>query len=229
MADSKKILAGSPILSELSSRLSQRCSDPNIAWPYHPRIGVGSTLIDCLLSSLALAAPSFATAIDRGDVLVRRNEVVGGKRRSKRLDLVLSRKDAGTSSVVVEAKACMTAHAKAHSRLVAELTSSLDAILDADPNAAFFSVVAINFGERFTSPLNLPGPNHHEAKDAPNLANALLRSLSNNQEICGTLLLPIRFDNERYCEPFRSELPPTATDENAIMQTLLQRLDIAVG
>jgi hypothetical protein len=218
-----------PIIEELCARLLERCRDPNVAWPYHPRVGVGSIIIDSLLKSLILASPALGAATDAGELLVRRNEVVGGKRRSKRLDLVLSRKDGKAPSVVVEAKACMTAHAKAHSRLVAELTSSLDAILDADPNAAFFSVVAINFGERFTSPLNLPGPNRHEAKDAPNLAGALLRSLSSNQEICGTLILPVRFDNERYCEPFPSELPPEATDSRALVHSLLRRLDLPTG
>jgi hypothetical protein len=188
------------ISSLLCRALADRCRDPNVAWPYHPRKGIGQIIIDCLLECVLLQNASFKRAIEDGNVALKVNTVTGGKRRSKRLDLVMS----STSLphlVAVEAKACMTAHSKARTRLVAELTSSLDAVQDKCSPAKLFVVVVVNCSERFTSPLNLPGPNVHDISDGQDFSDALVRSLSNNPDIAGLLVVPIRFDNETYCIP----------------------------
>jgi hypothetical protein len=227
MGSGKTPTALASINEKLCETLLTLCRDPNVAWPYHPRTGkIGGLLIDCLLHSLRVSSPDFDKAVRDGAWVVRRNKQTGGNRRKKRLDLVISRRGTNAPLVAVEAKACMTAHAKAHSRLVAELTSSLDAVLDADANAKFFAIVAINCGDKFTSPLNLPGPNIHAEKDGPALADALVNSLSNNIEIRGTLLLPIRFDNERVCEPFPGALPPSQQDQRQLELEILRSLGL---
>ena len=184
---------------DLCETLSARCADPNIAWPYHPRIGLGRMLLDSLLHALETASAQFASGIRDGSVLVKTSLKIGGKRRQKKIDLVITRDSPAAMLVAVEIKSCMTAHSKAHTRLVAELTSSLDAVLDADSVAKFFAIVTINYGTKFTSPLNLPGPNLHDAGDAPSLTAALRQSLSSNVEMADTLVIPIAFDNETSC------------------------------
>ena len=226
-SDIESLPTSDRIVDRLCANLDRRCKDPNIAWPYHPRVGLGATLVDCLLNSLGASSASFAKALSDGAILVRRNATIGGKRRSKRLDLVICRHEPGAILVAVEAKACMTAHAKAHTRLVAELTSSLDAILDADSRAKFFSLVAINCGTTFTSPLKLPGPNRHGADDGPALARALAQSLTNNVEICGTLFLPIRFDNEQSCESAPDVVEPHLCRDSAFQQDLIEVLGLS--
>jgi hypothetical protein len=183
---------------QLCQYLSERCADPNTAWPYHPRVGIGGALTDLLLLTLCSRSPDFSAAVDSGQVVLSRRTAIGGRRRQKRIDLIIETR---TSLVAIEAKACMTAHSKALSRLVAELTSSLDAVLDASARAQLFVIVATNHGSAFTSPLNLPGPNLHDTADASSFVAALNRSLSNNPEIAGSLFIPITFDNETYCHP----------------------------
>lgn len=193
--------ASSPrsIGEDLCAILSARCADPNIAWPYHPRVGLGRVLLDSLVAALAARSHAFASGVADGSISLRLSQKVGGKRRQKKIDLVITRDSPAATLVAVEIKSCMTAHSKAHTRLVAELTSSLDALLDADPNAKFFAMVAINYGTKFTSPLNLPGPNVHDSSDAPTLTAALRQSLTNNIEMAGTLVIPVAFDNETSC------------------------------
>lgn len=185
---------------DLCDILSARCADPNIAWPYHPRVGLGRLLMDCLVLALSNRSAAFASGLRDGSIVLKVSQKVGGKRRQKKLDLVIVRNSPAATLVAVEIKSCMTAHSKAHTRLVAELTSSLDALLDENPHAKFFCMVAINYGTKFTSPLNLPGPNVHDSGDAPALTVALHQSLSNNIEIAGTLVIPIAFDNETSCQ-----------------------------
>jgi hypothetical protein len=184
---------------DLCEILSARCVDPNIAWPYHPRVGLGRLLLDSLVHALETRSPQFASGIRDGSISLQLSPKIGGKRRQKKIDLVIERDNPAAALVAIEIKSCMTAHSKAHSRLVAELTSSLDALLDADTGAKFFAMVAINYGTKFTSPLNLPGPNVHDPDDAPALTSTLHQSLSNNIEMAGTLVIPIAFDNETSC------------------------------
>ena len=213
------------IAKDLCDKLTSLCRDPNVAWPYHPRAGqLGGLLVDTLVRSLMATSDAFGNAIRSGTLLAQRNVSTGGTRRRKRLDLVLSRKDTGAPLLAVETKACMTAHSKAHARLVAELTSSLDAVLDANAEAKLFAIIAINYGDKFTSPLNLPGPNIHEAKDAPTLAQALLNSLSNNREIGASLVLPIRFDNETICEPYPGTIAQSKVDQAVFEKELVSSL-----
>jgi hypothetical protein len=104
----------------------------------------------------------------------------------------------------------------------------VDAVLDADPNAKLFAIVAINYGDRFTSPLNLPGPNRHEAKDGPNLTKALVQSLSHNPDVFGSLIIPICFDNERVCEPFVGAADEELMQQRDFEATILSALQLRV-
>lgn len=213
-------------VSDLLCRaLEERCRDPNVAWPYHPRIGIGQVIVDCLLQSVRQRYVNFQAGIDSGNIVLRANTVIGGKRRSKRLDLVISTSSTPSHLVAVEAKACMTAHAKARTRLVAELTSSLDALLDSSSSAKLFAIVVVNCGERFTSPLNLPGPNMHDSRDGQNFCDALVRSLSSNPDIAGMLLVPIRFDNETQCAPVLDNQFRRPMDESDFTRLLLSSLN----
>jgi hypothetical protein len=214
---------------DLCAILSARCADPNVAWPYHPRVGLGRLLMDCLLQSLASRSPMFASGLQDGSISLKISQRVGGRRRQKKLDLVITRDGPGATLVAVEIKSCMTAHSKAHTRLVAELTSSLDALLDADPLAKFFCMVAINYSGKFTSPLNLPGPNVHDVGDAPALTAALRRSLSNNIEIAGTLVIPIAFDNETSCQMASDHTGDYRENDAAFTAGILGALGLSIS
>jgi hypothetical protein len=210
----------------LCRSLADRCNDPNIVWPYHPRVGIGQLLIDCLIQSTIAHSRPFHDAITSGRLELKRNQKIGGKKRSKRLDLVISDTSSKGRLVALEAKACMTAHAKAQTRLVAELTSSLDALLDSDPLAKLFALVVVNCGDRFTSPLNLPGPNIHNNTDGQDFCDALIRSVSNNPDIAGILLVPIRFDNEKICEPILEDTFRRPINETNFTRLLVQALSL---
>jgi hypothetical protein len=211
---------------DLCAILSARCVDPNIAWPYHPRVGLGRLLLDSLVEALASRSPQFASGVRDGSISLGLSRKIGGKRRQKKIDLVITRDSSLATLVAVEIKACMTAHSKAHTRLVAELTSSLDALLDADPNAKFFAMVSINYGTKFTSPLNLPGPNLHDSGDAPALTTALRQSLTNNIEMAGTLVIPIEFDNETSCRMAALDFGHYGEEETNFMAGILSALGL---
>jgi len=212
---------------DLCAILSARCLDPNIAWPYHPRVGLGRLLLDSLIQALATRSPPFANGVRDGSISLGLSRKIGGKRRQKKIDLVITRDSPLATLVAVEIKSCMTAHSKAHTRLVAELTSSLDALLDADSTAKFFAMVAINYGTKFTSPLNLPGPNLHDADDAPALTAALRRSLTNNIEMAGTLVIPVEFDNETSCRMAALDPGHYREEETNFMASILSALGLA--
>lgn len=212
------------ISGQLCRALTQRCNDPNVAWPYHPRIGIGALLIDCLIQSLQHDNPPFKHALSSGQLSLKRNHKAGGNKRSKRLDLVISSNDAPNKLVAIEAKACMTAHAKARTRVIAELTSSLDALLDENADAEMFAIVVVNCGERFTSPLNLPGPNTHDASDGQSFSDALIRSISNNSDLKSILIIPIDFDNERKCQPIHPGLFRRPIDEVSFYKQIISAI-----
>jgi hypothetical protein len=212
----------------LCNSLEARCADPNVAWPYHPRSGLGSLLINSLIQSLSEVSPEFSRRVTAGDIRLAVGKKLGGKRRQKKFDLTLTRPTHDDQLVAVEAKVCMTAHSKARTRLVAEITSSLDALLDANKSAKFFVLVVVNYGESFTSPLNLPGPNEHETKDAPLFVESLMRGLSDNAEICCTLVVPIEFDNETYCRPRPHMDGQYLPKEQLFISRLLEELKIAL-
>jgi hypothetical protein len=214
------------ILDRLCSVLARRCADPNVPWSYHPRSGLGALLTDCLIEHLEEVSPAFSRQVAGGDIRLASGQKLGGKKRQKKIDLVIRKDSPKARLVAVEAKACMTAHSKARTRLAAEITSSLDALLDADPAAAFFGLIAINYGEAFTSPLNLPGPNRHESADAPALVESLIRDLSNNSEISDTLVLPISFDNETYCHAVVDSAGQYLAKERLFVSRVLEALDI---
>ena len=214
-----------PVSNRLARRLDDRCKDPSVSWPYHPRIGLGNAILDYLISELARANPRLTEFEAAGTIQGQRNALRGGARRRRKIDLVVDR-SGRRPALAIEAKACMTAHSRASSRLQAEIVASLDAILDEDPQAAFFAVVVVNFGDRFTSPLNLPGPNIHAPTDAPALVDALSLGLSAVHEMRGVLLVPIKFDNETGCELVTTSLPATFSPEGEFVSRIAKALDL---
>jgi hypothetical protein len=198
-----------------------------VAWPYHPRSGLGGLLIDCLVHELAQAEPHLVSAEASGELESQRGQIIGGAKRRKRIDLLLRLKDHTPRTIAVEAKVCMTAHSKARTRLVAELTSSLDAVMDADETSAFFAIVVVNYGERFTSPLNLPGPNDHGPHDASRLVAALAEGLSVHPELKSVLLLPLHFDNESCCDIPMVRLPSFFASEREFVGKILSSINLS--
>jgi hypothetical protein len=75
----------------------------------------------------------------------------------------LSKGPAGTALIALEAKACMTEHAKARPRLFDELASSFQTIHGDTNNAIAAGCVVINTSDQFVSPLR----NKHSFKDKP--------------------------------------------------------------
>jgi hypothetical protein len=165
--------------------------------------------MSALVSVLQRDSKPFSEVLGRNDIRLATLKPLGGKRYKKKIDLVLERTDETERRIVaIEAKACMTAHGKAHTRLISELTSSINAVKDYDSSAAFFGVVVVNFSATFTSPLNLPGPNEHDPLDGPKLIQTVEDGLSSwGDEIAGILYMPISLDNESYCHP------PTKDDQ----------------
>jgi hypothetical protein len=212
--------------SALCGSLTALCADPHVEWAYHPRSGIGRLVIDKFWHSLESLSAELTKRCDAGKLVLESPARVGGKRRQKKIDLLATVKGTQEHLVAVEAKACMTAHAKARPRLVDELTSSLDAVIEADANAQCFGIVVVNFGGSFLSPLNLPGPNNHEPDDGPKLVAALRTNLSRNQDIANTLIVPVLFDNETSCRPTADPEGVYLAEEHAFMVRVLRALGV---
>jgi hypothetical protein len=222
--DSSKGLHGRTLRADICAYLNERCGDPHLQWPYHPRSGLGPPLIRCLIRSLEAASDELSRAMADGQLTFNGPIQVGSKRRHRKVDLVATLHRPKTRLVAVEAKVCMTEHRKAKGRLVAELTSSLDAVLEADQNAKFFAIVLVNFAERFTSPTNLPGPNEHKEDAARTLAAGLIGDLSTSPEI-NLLIVPVLFDNETSCRPTIDSV--YATKEASFITDVLRALNVS--
>lgn len=188
-----------------------------VDWVYHPRKTEFSDFIrrkvlaDLLATSAPLreAARSGRIACDLNVSLSRK----GG--RTRKLDLVvgtpvsplavaagpdvLRKAKIAVPKLTLETKLCMTEHRKATSRLIDELLSSLDVVRAVGgPDATCIAVVVINVGARFTSPLNLPGPNVH---DRPHEIERLAAKIFDRVPIGGdgytaVAMSLVDFDNE---------------------------------
>ncbi len=149
-------------------------------WVYHPRrTDVSDFVRRKFLSDLLAASPAFAEASRRGRIACDLNVALarpGG--RARKLDLivgvpeqplgdasgpdVLRKAKVGRRLLSLETKLCMTEHRKATSRMIDELLSSIEVVKSVSPSCICIGIVVVNVGERFTSPLNLPGPNLHD-------------------------------------------------------------------
>ena len=152
----------------------------SVDWVYHPRKTDFSDFIRRkFLSDLLATCPAFHDEARRGAVVCDSNVSLSRKGgRTRKLDLVvgppiakvevakdsdvLRKSKLSMPRLALETKLCMTEHRKATSRLIDELLSSLDVVRAVSPNAICVSVVVVNVAKRFTSPLNLPGPNLHD-------------------------------------------------------------------
>lgn len=151
-------------------------------WPYHPRkTDVSDFIRRKFIADLLAASPRFGEHAREGRIACDLNvslSTPGG--RTRKLDLIVGRPLDGTHVpptaaadplrkakvaaplLTIEVKLCMTEHRKATSRLIDELHASLEVVKAVKPSAVCVAVVVVNVGERFTSPLNLPGPNRHD-------------------------------------------------------------------
>lgn len=167
---------------ELSSALAEwmRGRRESTDWVYHPRkTDVSDYVRRKFLFDLLHQSDAFAAAAKSGRSVCDLNVPLarpGG--RARKLDLIVgppahaigeaSGTDVLRKAKVVhpvlslETKLCMTEHRKATSRLIDELLSSLEVVKSVSPACVCVGIVVVNVAERFTSPLNLPGPNLHD-------------------------------------------------------------------
>ncbi len=225
----------SPIQDDIAARLVEwlqsRIDGTANAWPYHPRSNdLGKFVRKEVLADLVRVSAVIADLCKRGrlgcDVNVAITTPTG---RRKKLDLILGEpvgehrppSDGGVLKARIqrplfslEVKAAMTAHAKASPRLVAELQSSLEVIRTL-PECAAMGVLVVNIAERFTSPLNLPGPNRHDQPQATlNLISDVLERVPVGGSGYDALaIVPIELDNEQLVAlaPNRGWCPQTNT------------------
>ncbi|MES1174035.1 MAG: hypothetical protein ABUL62_06875 [Myxococcales bacterium] len=152
-----------------------------VDWVYHPRkTDVSDYVRRKVLGDLLSSCTMFHEQARRGEIACDLNVSLSkAQGRTRKLDLVvgaalngalpeaidedvLRKAKVGTPRLALETKLCMTEHRKATSRLIDELLSSLDVVRGVSPDALCVAVVVVNVAARFTSPLNLPGPNLHE-------------------------------------------------------------------
>jgi hypothetical protein len=119
-----------------------------------------------------------------------------------RADIV--RSEIAEPLLVLEVKACMTAHRQATTRLVDELRSTIDIVRGAAPKAAVGAVVIVNVAPQFTSPLKLPGPNVNRPADVVRLVRRVservgtLRADEGGYDVLS--IVAVDFDNEKRIE-----------------------------
>lgn len=153
----------------------------SVDWVYHPRkTDVSDFVRRKFLSDLLSSCSAFREQARNGEIACDLNVSLskdGG--RTRKLDLIVGEpanghletaKDAdvlrkakvNAPLLALETKLCMTEHRKATSRLIDELLSSLDVVRGVRTEALCVAVLVVNVADRFTSPLNLPGPNLHD-------------------------------------------------------------------
>lgn len=185
--------------SQLCSKLEQRLADADVEWAYHPRSGLGKLINECLIDVMKQNSGELVRAVNDGALVLAENAVVRSQQRDRRINLTVEHTRTHRILAAVEAKVCMTEHAKARPRLVAEVTSGIDFILQGLSETQVFCVVVVNFSDAYTSPTNFPGPTVHSTLAAPRLFDALSESLSRIPGLAGLLLVPITFDNSALC------------------------------
>ena len=185
--------------TQLCSKLEQRLADPDVEWAYNPRSGLGKLINECLIDVMKQNSDELVRAVNDGAIVLAENGVVRSQQRDRRINLTVEHTRTHRILAAVEAKVCMTEHAKARPRLVAEVTSGIDFILQGLPETQVFCVVVVNFSDAYTSPTNFPGPTVHSTLAAPRLFDALSETLSRMPGLAGLLLVPITFDNSALC------------------------------
>jgi len=209
-----------PLGERLCEWLGARAADPKVEWPYHPRSNdfsdfVRRTFLHDLLGRSTAAKAMATTGKLVCDLNVSLVSQTSG--RKKKIDLVVGRplKTGVRSSdliekakvasplLTLEVKACMTEHGKAAPRLIDELLSSLEVVRGADDDAVPIAVLVVNAADRFTSPLNLPGPNVHQQPDATQklLEHVRERVKVGPQGYSAFAITIVSFDNEKTAEP----------------------------
>lgn len=152
-----------------------------VDWVYHPRKTDVSDYVRRKVSGdLLTSCAPFHEQARLGQIACDLNVSLSKARgRTRKLDLVvgsalhgalpeavdgdvLRKARVGVPKLALETKLCMTEHRKATSRLIDELHSSLDVVRGVSPDALCVAIVVVNLATRFTSPLNLPGPNLHD-------------------------------------------------------------------
>jgi hypothetical protein len=201
--------------------LAARLGDRTIRWAYNPRTSELNSLIRSqFVADLLETCAPFERAARRGDVCCEFGAALGlGGRRAKKLDVVIGAPEVESSGLLgaidgpnplriarvreawlaLEVKLCMTAHGRAKTRLIQELSGSLEAVDRAPGDTAAFAVVVVNTAETFFSPLNRPGPNVHPAGAAESVIADLSNEFSVGREpgeFRGFALSLIEFDND---------------------------------
>jgi hypothetical protein len=205
-----------PTLIEWMQRRRQ-----TVDWVYHPRkTDVSDYVRRKVLGDLLSSCTAFHEQARRGEIACDLNVSLSkAQGRTRKLDLVvgaplngelpeavggevLRKAKVGTLRLALETKLCMTEHRKATSRLIDELLSSLDVVRGVSPNALCVAIVVVNVAIRFTSPLNLPGPNLHDRPvEIHRLVDKVLTRVGvgdNGYDALAIALVDV--DNERHFE-----------------------------
>jgi len=207
---------GEVIAKHLASELHVRMADSMRKWAYHPQSNsVGRDVVTHALRLILETSGETSQALKSGRLAVGLNQSVRGRRRKKKIDLVaglpggptdreglqsgeLLSGEIATPLILLEAKACMTAHQKAGTRLMGELLSTLETAEDLDPKPLLIAFIVLNYSLEFTSPKNLPGPNRHSPDDATKALASLANAIPIGRKVGydAIVLVPISFDNE---------------------------------
>lgn len=206
--------------SALVKFLRHARSDPGRQWLYHPRdFELADMIRREVILDLIKVCPTFRKDVGAGKVVCDFGVAFQHRGRSKTLDLVagppkepplpardgdLRRGEVVEPRLILEVKACMTAHRQATTRLVDELLSASDIVRGAAPVSVIVAVVVINVSPTFTSPLRLPGPNANRAGDIDRLISRLVERVGGLSASAGGYdalgLVIVDFDNEKRIE-----------------------------
>jgi hypothetical protein len=208
------------ISARITTYLQHRRNDPAVEWPYHPR---GTDFRDAVRRMVAADLLQICTIFKddarAGRIACDVEASLSANDLHKEIDFVvgppISPFDGGVATpglrqaplglpmLTLETKACMTSHSQASSRLLAELSQSLRVVREVNNNAVVSAIVVVNVSDRFTSPLNLPGPNKH---NQPGVTRRLVAKLMeriaqrprsiHGYDALGFVILD--FDNEKH-------------------------------
>lgn len=160
-------------------------------WLYHPRkVDLSAFVRQKFISDLAGASEQFRALAQAGQIACDLHVPLAAAGRNKTMDFVigvpvsplapaddptqpLRKAKLARPLLTIEIKACMTSHRQATTRLVDELTSSVDVVKGVNPEAIAVALVIVNVSDTFTNPLRLPGPNKHSERDIARLFRRL--------------------------------------------------------
>ena len=160
-------------------------------WLYHPRkVDLSGFVRQKFISDLASSSEKFRSLAHVGKIACDLNVPLAAGGRNKTMDFVigvplvalqgaqdsaqpLRKAKLALPLLTIEIKACMTSHRQATTRLVDELTSSVDVVKGVNPEAIAVALVLVNVSQTFTNPLKLPGPNNQSKRDIERLFHRL--------------------------------------------------------